>query len=258
MSLGLLDSYDSDDSDSDGAERGGRDEGGVSVEGLSEVRTEPPCESDAGFCESASTDKTAASETVITDVPTHYTGVAGNDETIEKHRTDTPVISYGLSGEGGDLVDSGSSSSQPSDEEEECEDGGKIRERSPLPLPVLDGSEKVASSVFSNPYREAEEARLAVLKQHVELSHHEEPREKRRRKWSKRGKFRGRHSQDQSSESGGLSSGNRFWDDRDSPMGPGGGMQRKHRSGVGESLQPPKKYMKIHQKIQSVERPWTR
>ena len=255
MSLGLLGSYVSD-SDSEGGEKG--EGGGTSVEGFSEIHMQPPRGSDGDSCEP---DMTATSKVVVTGLPTHRTGVTGNEvtgnkETDEKQRTDSPVVSYGLSGE--DLIGSDSSSSQSSDEErEECEDEDEVRERSPLPLPVLDGSEKVASSVFSNPYREAEEARLAVLKQHVELSHHEEPREKQRRRWSKRGKFRGRHSQDQSSESGGLSSGSQFWDDRDSPAGQGG-VRQKHRSGVGESLQPPKKYMKIHQKIQSVERPWTR
>lgn len=33
--------------------------------------------------------------------------------------------------------------------------------------------------------------------------------------------------------------------------------QRKHRSGVGDSLLPPKKFMKMHEKMQAKERPWT-
>jgi hypothetical protein len=250
MSLGLLGSYDSD-SDSEGAETGERGVRTTSVGASSEVHTELPHDTDAKPCESVSTN---VRDTVI---PAHCTGATGTEEVVETEKTDSPAVSYGLSGEG-DLIDSDSSNSPSSDEEgeEECEDGGKIREKSPLPLPVLDGSDKIPASVFSNPYREAEEARLAVLKQHVDLSHHVEPSRKQRRKWSKRGKFRGGHLQ--ACESGGLSSGNQCWDDRDSPMGVGGGMGRKHRSGVGDGLQPPKKFMKIHQKIQSKERPWTR
>ena len=160
---------------------------------------------------------------------------------------------YGLSGEG-ELIDSDDSGSLTSDEDGGgCETSGAIREKSPLPVPELDGSYKLTSSVFSNPYREAEEAKLAVLKQHVDLSQSAEPR-KERRKWpSKRGKRK--RSQFQP---GDAESGNQCWNDRDSPIGAGGWKQQgKHRSGVREDLEPPKKYMKTHLKIQSQERPWT-
>ena len=186
----------------------------------------------------------------------------------EGHKRDSPVSScgggeegrgdsYGLSGEGGDLIDSSSSSEEEEEEEEgsECEKRGKIRERSPLPLPILDGSARVTTSVFSNPYRDEEEAKLDILRQHVDLSQHIEPKKKWQRKWStKRGK-RGR--QDSNFQAfGDLISGDQRWNDGDSPVSPDG-RQRRHRSGVGESLEPPKKYMKMHHKIQQQERPWT-
>lgn len=163
-----------------------------------------------------------------------------------------PAVSYGLTSDGIDIIDSDTSDSHVTDDDEESGSGEDIRGRSPLPIPVLDGSDQLACSVFSNPYRKAEEAKLAVLKQHVDLSHHPEPSEKQRRhRGGKRGwgKHRGRsHSQFGTGESS-------HWNDGDSPMRQE--RQRKHRSGVGESLQPPKKYMKKHQQIQSEERPWT-
>ena len=175
-----------------------------------------------------------------------------------------PLTSFGLSGEG-DALDADTSDSLPSEEEEEEEEGGvKIsRERSPLPLPVLDGSDRLASSVFSNPYQEAEEAKLAVLTQHVGLSHNVEPSKRERHRRS-RGRAKGRRRDDHSqfgSEPAG-DGGDCYWNEGDSPIGGPGGRgggegQRKHRSGVTESLQPPKKFMKIHQKIRSQEQPWT-
>ena len=176
-------------------------------------------------------------------------------------RGSSPVSYYGLSGECADSGNSSSCSRSSDDEQREGEERDETREnvrRSPLPLPELDGSDRIVSSVFSNPYREAEEAKLAVLKQHVDLSQHVEPT-KKRPKWSKRGKFRDRPrfettevSEFPPSAAGG--SGDQFWDDRDSPAGRG--RERKHRSGVTESLVPPKKFLRTHQKIQSEERPW--
>ena len=174
----------------------------------------------------------------------------------------SPVSYYGLSGECADSGNSSSCSRSSDDEQRESEEGIETREnvrRSPLPLPELDGSDRIVSSVFSNPYREAEEAKLAVLKQHVDLSQHVEPT-KKRPKWSKRGKFRDRPRFETTGVSGEFppsaagGSGDQFWDDRDSPAGRG--RERKHRSGVTESLVPPKKFMRTHQKIQSEERPW--
>lgn len=216
---------------------------------------------------------------------------------------------------------------------------------SPLPLPDIDGvvarnasyanselvtsrsaveggcghpqqeAESGESSVFFNPYKKAEEAKLAILKKHVsEFS--EKPDVGDRRKASRRGRFRAssrsghsrveipppvmyaKHAGDLSRfggpgpgfppaappptthipirhpgrpmhcpphshrshpgheewGEGGMRGANLF-DDKDSSnlvKRP-----RKHRSGVGDSLTPPKKFMKLHQQIRARERPWT-
>ena len=265
MSLGLLGGYGSASGSeiSDTGEEEEEEEEGGKCRGhptSSKSHTEPPHNTDGRSHRSESNDSCTGtvSQTPITGVPHSVetsTRTTAHDTTVQEEeknlRSSSSVTYYGLSG-GSDLLDSDSSSSQASDgEQEECE-GEVIKERSPLPLPELDGSDAITSSVFSNPYRKAEEAKLAVLKQHVDLSHHVEPSKKQPPKWSKRGKFR-EHTRFHAS-----SSTNQVWDDRDAPMGlGGGGMQRKHRSGVRECLVPPKKYMKIHQKIQGEERPWT-
>ena len=164
------------------------------------------------------------------------------------------LTNYGLSGEGG--VDSDSSDSPPSDQD--GGDGEELsRERSPLPLPELDSSDRLSSSVFSNPYREAEEARLSVLRRHVDhLSPTVEPvREQRRRG---RGKSRRRDRGSRLGLDSGGNSGDSLWTEGDSPATAGGLRQaQKHRSGVAEHLMPPKKFMRIHNKIRSKEQPWT-
>ena len=188
------------------------------------------------------------------------TGKLCTEVADEERESSPPLTSYGLSGEGDQPLDSDTSDSPGSGEEKEDRVGGEIsRERSPLPLPELDGSDRVASSVFSNPYREAEEAKLNVLRRHVDLSQSvEPPRQQRRRS---RGRARGRRRDGHSnfgSVPGDGSPGDCYWNDGDSPISMGGErQQRKQRSGVTESLQPPKKYMKIHQKISREERPWT-
>lgn len=246
MSLGLLCGYGSasgsEISDSEEAEE--EEERGTtpSLERISGTQSELPA--NRSHVESLISDKVARS---VTDIVTE--GQSSQITEVAEHKDSSASTYYGLGG-GSDVLEEDSSSSLESDQEqgEEHDD----REGSPLPLPELDGSAKITASVFSNPYREAEEARLAVLKQHVALSQHIEP-SKKQPKWSKK---RGKYGRLQPSDS--SRSGDQFWNDGDSPVGSGrGGIQRKHRSGVGESLEPPRKYMKIHQKIQSEERPWT-
>ena len=103
----------------------------------------------------------------------HLTAVGGGGEREGACEQPQTVGYYGLGTSDSLLgcVDSDSSSKSA----DEAEEGGEgfaddDRDHSPLPLPDLDGSKKIVSSVFSNPYMEAEEARLAVLKQHVDLS----------------------------------------------------------------------------------------
>ena len=80
------------------------------------------------------------------------------------------------------LEDSASSSSEDSEgegDELEREASDKEKTSVPLPLPDLDrltSPSATPSSVFSNPYKEAEEAKLAILKRHVsELAPDEKP-----------------------------------------------------------------------------------
>lgn len=251
MSLGLLGGYGSaSGSEISDSEEGEEEEerGMPRSEGISDAQSELPVrDAHIGLLNSKKIAGSAVREDQSSEQATDQKEVH-----VAEGEGSSASTYYGLGG-GSDIIETDSSSSLESDEERgEEHDGGKNREGSPLPLPELDGSAKISASVFSNPYREAEEARLAVLKQHVDLSQHIEP-SKKRQKWSKK---RGKYKQLQSSDS--SRSGDQFWNDRDSPLGSGrGGRERKHRSGVGESLEPPRKYMKIHKKIQSEERPWT-
>ena len=165
-----------------------------------------------------------------------------------------------------------------------------------------------SSSVFFNPYKEAEESKLAILKQHV--SEFDKKPEIKNKLSSNKGhnsknvyqgyrehesssicipppatytrnirKPQGVHSTLHPAEgtSPHLSHGKHnidlypsqgthtdihqppgnvesdFFDEKDSSLV----KKQKHRSGVGDSLMPPKKFLKIHKKIQAEERPWT-
>ena len=152
----------------------------------------------------------------------------------------------------------------------------------PLPLPDLDQlttsptsqGTTTFRSVFSNPYKEAEEAKLAMLKRHVsDFAPDEKPSQQER---TKHHKFQGshgskrsrapRHGSELASDTihtlGGNADPQRlFSDDDDSCVVVGevarGGMKRKQRSGVSSTLVPPKKYLKSYGKAQVEERPWT-
>lgn len=166
------------------------------------------------------------------------------------------------------------------------------------------------NSVFFNPYKKAEEAKLAILKQHV-AEFNKTPAIKEKDGTNKnRSKFysgatEGGYSRshtaipppttyakhantsssipgmsqkpqiitygrrvnspahhqymyheggDQCHEEGG-GGGSDLFDEKDSSILVQ--KRRKHKSGVGDSLTPPKKFMVMHQKIQAKERPWT-
>ena len=155
----------------------------------------------------------------------------------------------------------------------------------PLPLPDLDqltsptghqGTTTTFRSVFSNPYKEAEEAKLAMLKRHVsDFASDEKPDSQQGR--TKHHKFKGsrdskrskapRHGSELASDvthtlGGGNTDSQRLFNDDDSCVvmdddHGGGGVKRKHRSGVSSTLVPPKKYLKSYGKAQAEERPWT-
>ena len=143
-----------------------------------------------------------------------------------------------------------------SSDESDSEDGGSLpADDEPaavpevLPLPDLVSlTQPTAASVFSNPYKMAEEAKLAVLTRHVNLTPAELP-EKQRQKKPRFSRRRKQHSSDDLSEQQGL------FDDKDSSLRPQ--QPKKVRSGIAPGLVPGKKYMKTYRKIQETERPWT-
>ena len=119
-----------------------------------------------------------------------------------------------------------------------------------LPLPQLDaihcGVVKAQpGSVFSNPYKEAEESKLSVLKQHVALGPAEVASDR-----TKGGQFRGkkRRRQRDQEESGPF-------DKYDSSIKRE--KMNRVKSGVAPGLVPSQKYLKLHHRQQEKERPWT-
>jgi hypothetical protein len=184
--------------------------------------------------------------------------------------------------------DASSSDNGSSSDEEAPTDDKDTTAAVPLPLPDLDqltsptGQETTTfSSVFSNPYKEAEEAKLSMLKRHVsEFAPDEKPPSRQER--SRQHRFKGtrgnrgsrapRHGSElQASDArhtpGGSSAidSQRFFNDDDScVVSEGGefahhdgGVKRKQRSGVSSTLVPPKKYLKSYGRAQAEERPWT-
>ncbi len=213
------------------------------------------------------------------------------------------------------LLDAGSESSSPSNSDTESPPpSDSLQATTPLPLPDIDKivarnpsysiSELVKkqsasheekhdaveenageSSVFFNRYKKEEEAKLAVLKQHVS-EFDKKPEVKARSEDFKPGfsppttyaRHSGasisstshsdsrtatytRHDADKRSWNnphpppGKPITGSDLFDDNDSSSF--AKRPRKHRSGVVDSLRPPKKFMKLHEKIQAQERPWT-
>ena len=126
-----------------------------------------------------------------------------------------------------------------------------VRQDFALPLPDLEGppQSKEKSSVFSNPYIVAEEERLSVLKHHVgEFT----PEVKEERRRGKRGKRRGRRGMAMNPRGReGVAMNPLVREDDDGALDSLG--RRKVRCGVGDTLQPPKKFMKLHTRIQSKE-----
>ena len=186
----------------------------------------------------------------------------------------------------------GSSSDNDSDcSDEDTHHDDKDTAAVPLPLPDLDQLTSPTSqvmtitfrSVFSNPYKEAEEAKLSMLKRHVsDFAPDEKPSSQKER--SKHHKFKGnrgnkgprapnRHgsellASDATHTLGGTDSQSSrlFNDDDSSVVSEGGelahhhggsGVKRKQRSGVSSTLVPPKKYLKSYGRAQAEERPWT-
>ena len=140
----------------------------------------------------------------------------------------------------------------------------------PLPLPNLDQltGQTSNSSVFSNPFKDAEDAKLALLKKHVtELAPEEKPPSPRSR--NKHRKFKGGSARGHRNRPFGMGheatpigatptgahTPHGFFNDDDSCALVQG--KRKHRSGLSSTLVPPKKFMKSYEKSRAEERPWT-
>lgn len=122
----------------------------------------------------------------------------------------------------------------------------------PLPLPDLQRLhsgkvEATPGSVFSIPYKEEEDAKLAVLKKHVTLAPTEEPaKEEKRHRRMRRKRYN--KPLTEGGETG-------MFNDQDSSIRSKN--INKVRTGLSQGLIPSQKYMKLHQKQQANERPWT-
>ncbi len=231
MSLGLLGEYGSGQS---GSEISDSDEEPVHLGLSGENASESVSLSGTGPAVVASSE--------AADSSCNPTVLAGNGSHAVSSSTADP-LNQGV----GDC-DTDSDSSDSGSEYEENSTSGSRAPAVSLPLPDLDallgsshhGNPARETSVFSNPYRAAEEAKLAVLKRHVELTEiSDKPKERRRRKHAPQS-----HSQP-TGHRGAL------FDDQGSEG------KRKHRGGVGDGLAPTKKFMKLHQHLQAQERPWT-
>ena len=142
-------------------------------------------------------------------------------------------------------------SSSPESSETDESDGNEFDKSSllqtqSLPLPefhrIHTGKvEPNPGSVFSNPYKEAEDAKLAILQKHVSLASAEDKDEKR--------KFRRRRRQKP------VVKGDGNFDERDSSLKRN--QYKRVKSGLSDGLVPSQKYMKFHKQVQAKERPWT-
>ena len=106
-----------------------------------------------------------------------------------------------------------------------------------------DGVE-VASSVFTNPYDQAEAAKLAILKKHV-VDFDKKPAT-RGPSPPPRSKKHSRKRRKPPSVFLEGRGGDALFDDNDSSLGK---KEHKHRCGVSDSLQPPKKYMQMYDRV---------
>ena len=209
-----------------------------------------------------------------------------NDSNATWSKTDPSVSSGTNEEEGVDkegdplsyIQDDASSSDNDSSSEDTPDDKNTTTS---LPLPDLDQLTSPTSqctttfsSVFSNPYKEAEEAKLAMLKHHVSDFAPDEKRSSRDR--TKQHRFQGscgKRKSRSAAQHGSVLAGHAthaptdgtdsqgLFNDDDSCVVLGemahGGWKRKQRSGVSGTLVPPKKFMKSYGKVQAEERPWT-
>ncbi|XP_033106939.1 uncharacterized protein LOC117108880 [Anneissia japonica] len=155
----------------------------------------------------------------------------------------------------------------------------KQAERLPLPL-FMDQSESTDmkklpnSSVFRNPFEEAEHEQFSILEKHVKMTHMETNSEqlKKGKKnvcYSFRNgrcrfgdKCRFSHSLEASTDTTSKQNMNSSYNERIEYEFPKDGNnenveKRKRRAGLSKTLIPPKKAMKSYERTQAEERPWT-
>ncbi|XP_064391839.1 uncharacterized protein LOC135339617 isoform X1 [Halichondria panicea] len=219
MSLGLLGEYGSSDSSDEDSRN----------QSASSSHTHPP--SDTSTSHTHPPSDTSSSHThPPSDTSTSHTHPPSDTTTAQESHYDP----FGMNSTTQD--DSSSLSS-----EQDHTPSPPVRQDSALPLPDLEAPlhSTKESSVFSNPYKVAEDERLSVLKHHVgEFT----PEVKEERRRGRRGKRRGR---------GGMAMNPLVREDDDGPRDSLG--RWKVRCGVGDTLNPPKKFMKLHTRIQSEE-----
>lgn len=170
--------------------------------------------------------------------------------TIRKASFDETGTPPGCSFFDADKVDSTSSDSSvpPSPQNLPVELNVESVDNLPLPLfnKIHSGViEAVPGSVFSNPYKEAEDNKLSALKHHVALAPSEVER-KNDVKFSWKGKRRRRQVESNESDP---------FDKYDSSIKTG--KLNRVKAGLPSGLVPPQKYLKLHQRHQAKERPWT-
>ena len=167
----------------------------------------------------------------------------------------------------GDLLDHKDSKSDSDSDSDAADSGGSpAAEGSPaalLPLPDLDSilkgptkGQSLPGSVFSNPYKAAEEAKLAVLTRHVDFDRPHPQRVLDNQAGRPQGGYAYHPHGMREVETKPVRPGDEFFDDSDSSVARAT-TKRKHRGGVGNSLIPSKKVMKHHHRMQAKDRPWT-
>ena len=121
----------------------------------------------------------------------------------------------------------------------------KVECKTKLPLPDLEAPfmPQGQLSVFSNQYKEEEEAKKAVLERHVELSSTAPINSSKQASKGKkyRSPFYSRQKGKPTQTDG----------DEDPPKA-----KRKRHAGLSGTLQPPKKFMQSFHKQQAEEKPW--
>ena len=136
-------------------------------------------------------------------------------------------------------VDDGASDKSDTDHEE------KVICKAKLPLPDLEVpfTQQGQLSVFSNQYKEEEDAKRSVLERHVELSSTAPVTS------SKQTKKERRHRSFCSQQKGRQAPADDVNEDKPK-------VKRKRHAGLSGTLQPPKKFMQSFHKQQAEEKPW--